>query len=79
MPAAFHVLLQTSAEKFIESRIEIFWQDCEIRLYPQHAREDVRNRLPLECLLAGEHFIKHATEREHIAARVDTLAACLFW
>src|SRR5262249_19040849 len=77
LPSALHILIQATAEQFIQPRIQTCWHERKVRFHPEHSRENVRNCLPLKRSSPSKHLVEHAAEGKYITTGVDALATRL--
>ncbi len=72
------ILVQAAPEERSDARRETGRQQRPIRLAGQHRGEHVRDFLPANARLPGQHLVEHRAERPDVAAFVDGFAARLF-
>ena len=77
VPTKLGALLKTTAKNFVNSRVQLWWKQIEIRFALQHGGENIRYLFALKRLMAGKHFVQHATERKNIAALIGRAASRL--
>ena len=71
------ILHQTPAQQTMNRRRNGSRHGAEVDIPLEHACEDIGHVVSSECAPAGQHLVKHATERPHVRALVDDLAARL--
>src|SRR5205823_4660307 len=70
LPAALWILFQAADEQLANSRTDIRGQPGEIGLAHDDRCQHFGDILATEGLAAGEHLIKDAADRKHVAAMI---------